>query len=182
MTIIEHPEEFKDGVRILMLTLRSKDGGKMNNPDRVAVKLVSRNKEEFDKCFAKLLALRKGEERIYSTVDRRDLEKGIRLFKYRQLDAEYFDPASRISFYIDIYNRWISALQSPKSRAECKFMVDVDYPKDDEQGIRDQIKELGLTLEHEYKTKNGKHFILKPFNPSLVNFDILTNHMMLWAY
>jgi hypothetical protein len=182
MTTIEHPDEYKEGVRILMLTLRSKDGGKMNNPDRVAVKLVSRNREEFDKCFEKLLALRKGEERIYSTVDQRSLTKGIRIFKYRQLDAEYFDKDSMESFYVDISNRWVSALQSPKARAECKFMVDVDYPKDDEEGIRQQIKDLDLTLLHEYNTKNGKHFILKPFNPKLVSFDVLQNHMMLWVY
>ena len=182
MTIIEHPDEYKEGVRILMLTLRGKDGGKITRGDRVAVKLVSRNKEEFDECMDKLLMMRQGEERIYSTVDKRSLEKGIRIFKYRQLDAEYYDPASRISFYVDIYNRWISSLQSPKSRAECKFMVDVDFPKDDEEGIRQQIKDLNLTLEHEYETKNGKHFILKPFNPKLVSFDILQNHMMLWVY
>lgn len=180
---IEHPKEFKQGTRILMLTLRTKDGGiKQNTPDRVAKKMISRNEQEFDECFEKLSLLRKGKERIYSTVDERNMNNAIRIFKGRQLDADYFDSESHFSFYTDIWNRWISSLQSPKARIGTLFLVDVDYDKDDEHKIRKEIKEHKIQMIHEYKTKNGKHFILKPFNPAKVSFDVLKNHMMLLEF
>jgi hypothetical protein len=179
---IQHPEEFKDGVRILMRTLRSKEGGKVNKPDRVADKVVSRNREEFDKIFAHLMSKREGQERIYSTVDERDMDKAIRLFKYRQLDSDYFDKESRNSFYTDIFNRWISALQAPESRKGTLFMVDEDEGKDDSLKIMDDITKNRIEIVHQYPTKNGWHLILKPFNPSTVHFDVQKNGMMLWVY
>lgn len=182
---IQHPEEFKDGVRILMRTLRSKEGGKVNKPDRVAEKVVSRNREEFDKIFAHLMSKREGQERIYSTVDERDMDKAIRLFKYRQLDSDYFDKESRNSFYTDIFNRWISALQAPESRKGTLFMVDVDNDKetgDETPKILNEIVRESIEIVHEYPTKNGRHLILKPFNPSIVNFSVQKNGMMLWVY
>lgn len=182
MKIIEHPNSFKEGTRILMLTLRSKEGGKTNLPDRSAKKMISRNPEEFDKCMEILMERRQGMERIYSTVDERNLEKGIRIFKGRQLDSDYFDQESRLGFYVDIWNRWISSLQSTKAREGCLFMVDVDDDKDEEDNIRLEIQNKELELVHEYPTKNGRHFVLKPFNPAIVSFTCLKNHMMLWVY
>lgn len=182
MKIIEHPESFKEGIRILMLTLRSKEGGKTNLPDRSAKKMISRNPEEFDKCMQILMDRRVGMERIYSTVDERDIDNAIRIFKGRQLDADYFDRESHVSFYVDIWNRWISSLQSPRARKGCLFMVDVDDDKQEEDNIRKSIEAHGFNLIHEYPTKNGRHFILEPFNPNLVEFDCLKNHMMLWVY
>jgi len=178
---IEHPKQFKEGVRILMLTLRSKEGGKVNMPDRVAKKIVSRNAEEFDQALEKLSALRIEPERIYATVEERDLNKGIRIFKERQLEADYYDPDSHFSFYVDIWNRWISSLQSPKARANTLFLVDIDE-EDDEELIRKEIKENELKIIHEYNTKNGEHLILYPFNPNIVSFKVNKNFMMLWEY
>lgn len=180
MKVIEHPESFKKGTRILLITLRNKDGGEGSN--RSAKKMISRNPEEFDKCMEILIKRRRGMERIYSTVDERDIEKAIRIFKGRQLDADYYDIESKHSFYIDIWNRWISSIQSGGARKGTLFMVDVDDDKNEEDRIRQEIKEKGIELVHEYPTKNGRHFILNPFNPSLVSFDCLKNHMMLWVY
>jgi len=195
LILINHPEEFKQGVRILMRTLRSKDGGKKNNPDRVAEKLVSRSPEEFDKIFEHLLKNRKDQERIYSTVDARNLDKAIRKFKYDQLDADYFDKESRNSFYIDIYNRWISALQSPQSRDGTLFLIDIDNGENDEKKIRTDLEALfqGLSgmmgglqfvpkIVDDYRTKNGCHIITTPFNPSLFPHEVKKNSMILWAY
>lgn len=214
MKIIEHPESFKEGVRILMRTWRNKEGGNLGGrPDRKCKKLVSRNPKEFDECFNILMGDRVGMERIYSSVDQRDMEKGIRIFKQRMLDSDYYKKDERHGFYIDVYNRWISSLQSPQARKEKTFMVDVDNDKkcgicegkgehgfvncgvvvkckncngngfiNEEDAIRKEIKEKGLELMHEYPTKNGIHFILKPFNPTTVSFDCLTNHMMLCVY
>ena len=178
---IKHPKEFKQGVRILMLTLRSKDGGKSNNPDRVSLKMISRCEEDFDKCLEKLSLQRKEQERIYSTIDERDMDKAIRIFKERQLDADYYDTENRISFYTDIWNRWIGSLQSPKARINTLFLVDIDE-EDNEEFIREEIKENELKIIHEYKTKKGRHLILYPFNPNLVSFKVNKNFMMLWEF
>lgn len=187
MTEIKHPDNFKTGYRILMLTLRNTDGGKVDNPDRVSKKLISSGVHEFDEIYAKLLALRKGEERIYCTIDERDIDKAIMIFKHRQLDADYVDEKSRDSFYVDIWNRWISSLQSPRARKGTLFLVDIDE-KDGGQNvglyesIKAEIQEKGIEIVHEYKTKNGIHIITKPFNPSTVTFFVQKNAMMLLTY
>ena len=186
LVLITHPKEFKQGTRILMRTLRSKDGGKVNKPDRVAEKLVSRNEEEFDELFAQLLAKRTGQERIYSTVDARNMSKAIRQFKYDQLDADYYDKESHASFYVDIYNRWISALQSPQSREGTLFLWDIDEDNMNPEGlttIYESIRHNNIEIIDDYPTKHGKHLITKPFNPNIVSFyGIKKNAMMLWAY
>ena len=182
MKLINHPIEYKQGIRILMLTLRSKDGGKVTKPDRIARKLISRNEEEFDKHLNSLIKIAKENERIYVTLDARDMNKAIRKFKEDQLQADYYDIDSRNSFYVDIYNRWISALQSPSSRVGTLFMVDVDYDKDDITKIKEEIKKNNLVVVYDYKTKNGEHIILEPFNPSLVSFKCIKNQMMLWCF
>lgn len=182
VTINKIPDEFKEGVRILMLTLRSKEGGKVNKPDRVAKKMVSRNKDDFNKKFAELLVERKGDERIYSTVDARDIEKAIRMFKERQLESDYYDTESRHGFYFDVFNRWISSLQSPRAQVGTLFMVDIDDEKNEYEPIMKEIKENGIGIVYDYPTKNGRHLVLKPFNPALVKFTVLKNHMLLLAY
>ena len=61
-------------------------------------------------------------------------------------------------------------------------MADVDDGKDDEKKNSRRNRREQLTIVEDYPTKNGKHLILKPFNPQIVSFDVLKNHMMLWVY
>jgi hypothetical protein len=180
MKFVDHPIQFKEGVRIIMLALRGKEGGN-NKPDRVSKKYITRNPQEFDECMEKLLKVRKGQERIYSTVNGRDTQKAIILFKHRQLDADAYALPEKESFYIDIWNRWISCLQNPACRTDKLFMLDADS-KEDEETMREEIRINNVEVVHEYDTKNGHHFILNPFNPSQLKCDVLRNHMMLWAY
>lgn len=185
---IEHPSQFKQGYRILMLILRSKEGGKVNKPDRVAKKVISRNETEFEEKFQKLLSIKKEGERIYSTIDERDIEKAIRTFKFRQLENDYADSNSHYDFYTDIWNRWISSLQAVTSKKGTLFLVDIDSDEENgqnvgaEERIRKEISDNKLEIIHEYNTKNGKHIILKPFNPAIVSFQVQKNAMMLLSY
>ena len=182
------PLQFKQGVRILMLTLRGKEGGKITKPDRVSKKVISRNETEFDAMYEKLSLLRKGEERIYSTVDERNMEKAIRSFKERQLEADYYDQETKFSFYTDVWNRWISCLQSPKAKNGTLFLIDIDDEGENaqnvgkEEQIRQEIIKNSIEIVFEYPTKNGKHIITKPFNPALVSFQIQKNAMMLLKF
>lgn len=180
--VIQHPDSFKTGYRILMRTVRSKDGGIHNKPDRHAHVVISNGKDDFENKFADLLKDCTDVERIYSSVDERDFQTGIRIFKQRQLDADYFDLDSRYSFYIDIKNRFVSSLHNPTARVGTLFMVDVDDEKNELAGIMNQIKRQKIEIVHQYATKNGLHLILKPFNPKLVSFTVLKNHMLLLAY
>lgn len=170
-----------------MRTLRGKDGGKNTGGDRVAVKVITRNKEEFEKTLQALIDGASENERIYATVDARDIEKGIRNFKLRQLDAEYYGVDERHGFYIDSANRVVSSLQSPNARCTSLFLFDCDSVEEgiavmaalDSAGLHKQIK-------HSYHTKNGKHIICEPFNPKPLSDEVQRiihrNAMMLWAY
>lgn len=182
MKILEHPNRFKEGVRILMRVLRTKDGGK-GNVDRHAEKIVTRNSTEFDEALAFLVNTMQPSERIYSTVDTRDCKKAIRLFKQNQLDNDY--SKSPEDFYLDIKNRWVSALQSPRARATSLFLWDCD---DMEQYTKLlSLKVISDVLAHAYMTKNGGHIITAPFEyPRLLSPELHPllhkNAMMLHVY
>ena len=65
-------QDFMDGDRLVMLTLRSKDGG-TNNPDRAAKKKISHSKEDFIRIVNEFDSIRKTDERIYSSVNKRSI-------------------------------------------------------------------------------------------------------------
>ena len=171
--------DFMSGYRFIMLTQRSKEGGKVNKPDRVAKKRISSNKEEFLEIVKNFLEIKQQSDkplRIYSSVNSRDIEKAIREFKHRQLDADYYDEESRHKFYLDIKNRWISCLMNPSSRSETKFLIDVeDIIKESENWdisiIRKHLEDIKVKVLLQYPTKSGIHIITEPFNPNLWNDD-----------
>ena len=112
--------------------------------------------------------------RIYSCVNKRNLEKTIREFKHRQLDADYYDTVSRYGFYLDVKNQWVSSLMKHNSRAETKFLIDIDNIETDKENIdisiiENHLKEIKAEVILKYPTKNGIHIITEPFNPNLFN-------------
>ena len=127
-TIIKKFKGFTDGVRMIMLTQRSKEGGKMNNPDKVSKRKISSNSIEFEAILEEFLEIKNSfpekQLRIYSSVNQRNFEKGMREFKRQQLEADYYDHESKCNFYLDIKNRFLSSLMKPSSRAETFFLID----------------------------------------------------------
>lgn len=179
MKVIEHPKVYKEGVRVLLRVTRNKDvpgGG-----DRSSKKMVSQSPEEFDEILQEMIAGAKEGERIYSTLDPRDVKKAIRIFKTRQLEADYYSEEDHKSFYLDVKNRWISSLMAPQARAGNKFLIDIDDPNDYEKAIA-ELAFNGTPPEYTYTTKNGMHIITNPFNPKTVSFPVQKNAMMLVAY
>lgn len=156
------------GVRVLMLTLRSKEGGKSNKPDRIAKKYVSTNEDEFVELLDKLIEQWTEGYRIYCTINSRDMEKAIRNFKQMQLDSEYQEQDVRYKFYNDVKNRWISSLMKPNARQDRLFLIDID--DDDRHRLKYQevlkvLKESEFVeIWDKYRTKNGWHIITEPFN------------------
>ena len=113
----EEIEKFSDGIRMLMLCYRNKEGGE--NSDKHNVRKISRNKEEFFEIFREFQKIKESSQeplRIYSCVNCRNIEKAIMNFKREQLEADYYDKDSRDNFYFDIKNRWISSLMKPNAR------------------------------------------------------------------
>jgi hypothetical protein len=173
------PDTFKDGIRLIMLTLRSKEGGKSNKPDRVAHKKLSNGIEEFNKIVDEFIELSNNSKeplRIYSSVNKRDINKGIRNFKRLQLEADYWDIESRNEFYLDIKNRWISSIMQPNCRENTNFLIDIDGDLKECLSVGEKLYELGVEVILDYPTKNGFHIITKPFNPSLLT-EVREDHI-----
>lgn len=181
--ILDEFRDFTDGVRVLMLTSRSKDGGVSTGTNRKAKKFVTTNPEEFAEALEILLGLQTEGYRIYSTVNSRNMELAIRRFKEVQLEADYYDESSRHSFYFDIKNRWISSLMKRSSKVESNFLIDIDENEGDSyRNIRAKIDEQTKIL-FDYPTKNGRHLVTKPFNPNLVQgVEINSDGMLLLSY
>src|SRR5688500_17611081 len=105
---VDHPASFKEGIRVLLLMLRSKYGGSAKTDRKATKKVVTQTPAEFDEALKELRSLWRPNERIYASVDARDLKKAIRQFQFRCLEANWFDEENRNNFYLDLENRWIS--------------------------------------------------------------------------
>lgn len=181
--------QFTDGYRVLFLIHRSKEGGKSANNDHVR-KIVTRNPEEWQEAVLELsndkyrAKLEGKTMRIYATVNKRNVEKAVRTFKYAQLDADYYGEAERLGFYHDIKNRWISALMQPANRSSSNFLLDCDEGHDIEEVVR-QLQTASVQPVLTYSTKHGRHIITPPFNPALLkvpHVEINKDGLLLLSY
>ncbi len=175
--IFDEFKNFTEGVRVLFLIHRNKEGGDTNNTK--VRKVITRDSEEFRLELIKLVdekerAMMLKEPlpyRIYSCVNARDIEKAIRQFKFEQLEADYYDDDSRHSFYYDTKNRFVGALMTPSSRDKESnlFIFDVDdvEGRDMMGEVLADLARIGVEIVMQYKTKNGWHVLTKPFNPGL---------------
>lgn len=167
--IKEIEEQFTDGIRILMLCQRAKDGDKCVNKSEL--KKVSANKKEFMKIYAELKMIKDSSLlplRIYSSVNRRDINKAIMNFKREQLEADFYSETDRNHFYFNIENRWISSLMKPSARAETQFLIDIDSQN---SKVEEKLNLIGVKIIAKYPTKNGIHIITEPFNPNLLGLN-----------
>ncbi len=157
-----------------MLCQRNKEGRPTNKTDRASYRRISTNREEFYQILSEFEEMKNKSDqplRIYSCVNRRNVNKAIREFKHEQLDADYYDEKSRNKFYFDIKNRWISCLMQPNCREETFFLIDIDSPTltemEDSLPAEEHLADLKVEIVAKYLTKNGMHIITKPFNPNL---------------
>mgnify|MGYP000924657878 CR=1 FL=1 len=165
--IIEKFKNNSDGIRVVLLIHRSKEGGSNNKFKGHLKKIITTNSNEFFETVKELKEIKdnsKDELRIYASCNNRDLNKAVRLFKEQQLATDY-DPEDKTkSFYLDIKNRFISCLMNKSCRNEKNFLFDLD--EIDEHSfitVKNRIeKQTEIILW--YKTKNGYHIITKPFN------------------
>lgn len=180
MHLIEHPEQFKTGARVLMLKGRHKDGVEK---ERTIVR-VSHGVDQFDGALGTLVSALRPGERIYASAGERSMPAAIREFKRRQLDADYDDDPQR--FYRALNERWVASLMQPASQLEKLWLFDCDTPED----LARVEAELAASYEREppykYATKSGAHIVLQPFDKSKLSDAsralIHTNPILLWAW
>ncbi len=179
---------FRDGTRVIMLIHRSKDGATCSG--RHLDMVITQNEEDFSKQLEKFEKFAKESDRnlrVYSSANKRDMQKGIREFKRQQLDVDYGDTKSIEHFYSNLNRQFVSCLSKPQSRAETIFLIDVDS--------KDLRNKAGLTTELEEhtkilsmnQTKNGYHIFTEPFNPNLIDFkkyhtDFHKDGLVLWYW
>ena len=199
MKMIDHPPQFKEGVRVLLLTQRKKDG-ETGGRTRQA---VSYDASEFDGTVEKLLS-ESGDlsgYRLYGSVDARDTHNARRVFALRQIKADW--GAAPDDFYRALNKQWLSCLGQNESRKTKYFLFDIDSSSLEEfgkceQAVRaahythwkkyadDGVSDSYSPIVHRYATKNGFHLITEPFNRAFLSKDysdmVHSNAMMLWGY
>ena len=188
--IIQQFKNNSDGIRVVLLIHRSKEGGSNNKFKRHLRKIITTNSDEFFEAIKELKEIKdnsKDELRIYASCNNRDLNKAVRLFKEQQLATDY-DPGNKTqSFYLDIKNRFISCLMNKSCRNEKNFLFDLDEIDEHSFVSVKNIIAKQTDILNFYKTKNGYHIITKPFN-YYKNLDeeiiktIQTDSLMLITY
>lgn len=158
-------DQFKDGYRILMLINRKKDSG-ISTTDRRCMRYISKNRITFNVALEQLRTIKKPNERIYSSVNERNINKAIRLFKKRQLDNDYAYTDEQENFYCDIGNRFFSCLQNPEARDSRNFLIDLDSQRIQHYiDVCSQLDDLTSVL-YVKETPNGFHIVTEPFDSS----------------
>jgi len=175
-----HPTTYTNGTRVLMLCSRNKDN---ITTKKRSIFRVSHNSDEFAKALEELCTLKAVGERIYASLNTSCIKKASRLFKQRQLDAEY--DKVPLDFYHRLQDRWVSCLRTPSSLETHLWMFDCDSFEEYEELV-DELNLLGVVRLYVYPTKNGFHVIVNPFNKSILSEKsealIHLNGMMLWSY
>lgn len=181
MNTLDHPENYRDGTRVLMLKSRHKDG---HEKERQLMR-VTHSVEHFNRTLDELVGLARCGERIYGAAGPRDMAKAVRLFKQRQLDADYDDDPLR--FYRAINDRWVSALMAPASQAAKLWLFDCDSAEDGAAVSCDLAEQYDRPMPpYRYTSKSGLHILTQPFDRSKLSASVRgmihENPIMLWAY
>ena len=169
---------YSDGVRIILLVHRSKEGGAGRKIQRTNLrKVITKNSEEFFQIVGEMQDFMSKDDRtlrIYSTVNGRNINKAVRKFKQEMLDNDYNPDRIKEKFYLDIKNKWVGCLMSSSAKAESSFLLDLDGCDDRSfHSIYNLVEKL-TRIQTYYQTKNGYHIITDPFNHTKLDKDMIT--------
>jgi len=187
--IIETFGSFSDGSRMLMLMQREKDGGSHHEERRNLCTRFTFNEDQFKRAVEELLFLMAlyPNSRLYMNLNTRSLPKVIRQVERELLDLHYSGDAEIVR---NTHEKLIRSprhfFMQPNVRDESLFLIDVDdEPGKDIMGeVLTHIAELKIEEVMRYKTKNGWHVVVKPFNPNLWKHrsEIKKDPLLLLAY
>jgi len=179
--VISHPDSYTEGVRLLLLASRPKDGA----PKARRTTRVSNNSKHFHLMLEELNKMKEPNDRIYVSLSQRDILKASRLFRHKLVEADY-GPTPK-DFYKNIHNHWVSCLMVKEStlKEDKLWMFDCDSQVE-YQDLWVALFDLQIPIHYQYATKNGVHVVVKPFNRTLIDkryLDILSdNPLILWSY
>lgn len=165
---------FTDGIRVVMLI----DRGVMNankGSKRWINKIITHDHDSWISAVRRLLELQyhilNPDVRMYSCINDRKLDQGIKHFQHLQLDVL---PEQKLRFYTKINNTFCSALMKPEQKNSRYFLLDVDIPEAKAQCYIDVYEEInkfiadnGIKNILDYDTKKGRHYIVEPFDMRL---------------
>lgn len=157
-------QSFTNGVRVLFLIHRNKEGGETNNTK--VLKVISQDEEQYlDRIYELLVEKSRRPEplRIYASVNHRNLQKAERHFKQSMLDNDYADDETHEQFYLHIWARWISSLMKPQNRGNTYFLIDCDSQEEYDEAMNEistaQCANRRQLYVTDFPTKSGRHII-----------------------
>jgi hypothetical protein len=164
----ELPKCFKEGIRVILLIHRNKDGNK-GNAQRKSIKKISMNIEEYENIVFKFDYLRKHnpdykDYRIYASLNSRNIEKAIHKVKLLSVENDYAREEEKLRFYTERENIFFSCLMNSDCKVDSNVLIDCDSKEEYLEAL--QFLPVKIIL-FKYETKNGHHIITKPFNPKL---------------
>ncbi len=167
--ILSDFSSFTHGTRVLLLIERSKDGGSNKEYQRRSMRLVTHTKESLTRALTQMLTIQhtlNTKHRIYMTASPRDTKRATFEFKKAMLESDYGGEEQSVYFWERRDDRWISALVKTKPpKNETVFIIDVNTQ--DTSDTLKKISEINIEVLKSYPTKNGWHYIVKPFNTEL---------------
>jgi len=175
-------KEFTEGVHVLILLHRKKDGGSTREDRRRLAWFISKDTNSYIESLTKLLILKngysEGDYRIYASVNPRNPKKAVRTLEERLLALHYDDGECRDNYYTTLDKKWISCLMKDSNRDRGYFQWDIDEDEGDCHG--EALKVLAdWDIVHQYRTKNGWHIITKPGNPEGIPYDFNRDGLIL---
>ncbi len=187
--ICEEFDQFTDGCRVMILLERNKDGGHNKEEHRTFKSAISYDKDGFRRNLKELLVLMATNDkplRLYLSVNDRNLKKVIRYVKEALLDADYADEEQRETTHKKLLRSPKHFLMQTQNKNSNWFLIDVDNEEGrDVMGeALDELVRLEVDELKRYPTKNGWHFVVKPFNLSLWNGpgEVKKDSMLLLKY
>lgn len=167
--LMEQFKDFTGGTRVLLLLQRSKDGGHNKEHRRRRARYVTHNPEQLRASLLALLLMQATsviEYRIYLSVAARDIRKAEMEFKQQQLLVDFSGGENKQFFYEHLEDKWISALMTSNPVKDGGyFIIDIDQADNSDALI--WMSENNIEEVKRYKTKQGWHMVVKPFNRTL---------------
>ena len=179
MKIFNHPDRFREGTRVLLLTGRNKDSVDVKR----TIHRISKDEKSFEYNLAELILISKPGERIYASASQRDYRKAAKIFMQEQIEAQFGAPEAIDYFYRNLERNWVSALMRDSSvlKSDKLWMFDCDS-NDEYAYVKNSLADTDIDIEHEYNTVNGYHVLVKPYHIQDENLECSRNPMMLWFY
>lgn len=177
----EIPIQFKEGIRILMLIDRGVQNSNKGSK-RWINKIITSDPIEWDDAFETLKELQdhlcNPSIRMYQSLNDRNYNQSIKDFQHSQLDVPN---DNIIQFYRKLNNRFCSCLMKPKNKISKLMLLDIDT--DDTLELFMFIQKHLIQVNHHYKTPNGWHYIVEPFNIMMAKdcetFEVKKDALML---